>query len=92
MPLGIMPDAKIADHHVEMPAGGTLSVYTDGCFEWRRDSGSFLGSDRFTNTLTEHIKRGTPNLVEKILDDITALVGPAGLPDDCTLVAIRHQG
>jgi len=92
MPLGVMQGITFTDLTAAMPPGGTLFAYTDGCFEWRQASGSFLGSVRFATTLTEHAQRGTPDLVNVILDDIAAQAGPAGLPDDCTLVAMHRPG
>jgi serine phosphatase RsbU (regulator of sigma subunit)/anti-sigma regulatory factor (Ser/Thr protein kinase) len=91
IPLGVMAGVTFTDLTAAMPPGGTLFAYTDGCFEWRKATGSFLGSARFATTLADHTQRGTPDLVNVILDDIAAQAGPAGLPDDCTLVAMHRQ-
>jgi serine phosphatase RsbU (regulator of sigma subunit) len=90
MPLGVMPGVSFDDLTARMPPGGTLFAYTDGCFEWRHTTGSFLGTARFATTLADHAQRGTPDLVNFLLDDIAAQAGPAGLPDDCTLVALHR--
>jgi phosphoserine phosphatase RsbU/P len=92
MPLGVLLNAVVTDHEAELPPGSTLFVFTDGCFEWRRSNGSFLGSNHFGRTLQEHAAGNTPRPVRQVLDEITRQAGPAGLPDDCTLVAIQYQG
>ena len=91
MPLGVLQGIRFTDLTATVPPGSTLFAYTDGCFEWRRTSGSFLGSARFGSTLEHEVRRGNPKLVSTILDDIATQVGPAGLPDDCTLVAMHRQ-
>ena len=90
MPLGVMANAVVADHTAEIPVESTLFMYTDGCFEWRRNNGSFLGSARFADSLVEHAKHSAPHLAKRILAEITTQAGPAGLPDDCTLVTLRR--
>lgn len=89
MPLGVAAHAVVEDHTMAMPPDSILFAYTDGCFEWRRSNGSFLGSTRFASTLVDYAMRGAPDMVKRLLDDITDQAGPAGLPDDCTMVAIR---
>jgi serine phosphatase RsbU (regulator of sigma subunit) len=45
MPVGLLPDLRVATIQVELNAGDTLVMYTDGATEARTAAGEFVGED-----------------------------------------------
>src|SRR4051794_17877667 len=51
MPLGVLPDAAFAESVVDLRAGATLVLYTDGVTEARDDGGAQFGEERLLAVL-----------------------------------------
>ncbi len=83
--LGLDPATPRADHSVELEAGDTLLLYTDGLIERR---GSDLEAD------TVRLERALSGLADEPLEDlaehvIAAFVGGGRPTDDVALLAVR---
>jgi sigma-B regulation protein RsbU (phosphoserine phosphatase) len=68
-PLGITPDLDVAVVEVELPAGTTMVLYTDGVTEARDDAGEQFGEDGLLEVL-----RRLPGGAEATVEAITAAV------------------
>jgi PAS domain S-box-containing protein len=82
--LGLDPDTRRHDHEVELPAGTTLLLYTDGLVE-RRDSALSVGLERLSAALTELGTLPLDALCDAILDRLL----PEAPDDDVALLAVR---
>jgi serine phosphatase RsbU (regulator of sigma subunit)/anti-sigma regulatory factor (Ser/Thr protein kinase) len=89
VPLGVEARVEYAAISVPAQPGDWIFLYTDGCYEWRRSSGSLLGTVQLALTLAQAAATPGP-VVDRVLDGITSDAGAGGLPDDCTLVALRR--
>ena len=53
MPVGLMPDIKVETVGIELAAGDTLVMYTDGATEARTTAGTLLGEDRLMRIVAD---------------------------------------
>ncbi|MGH3386952.1 MAG: SpoIIE family protein phosphatase [Nocardioidaceae bacterium] len=84
--LGITPETTRRDHIVELRAGSTLLLYTDGLVE-RRDEGIDEGVARLQEALAECGARP----VESLCDALVERMVPDGGEDDMALIAVRPR-
>jgi GAF domain-containing protein len=84
--LGIEPNQKYATERVELEAGSTVVLYTDGVIEARRD-GELYGEERLDKALRKHRKLGAQALAEAILAECRTFAGE--LDDDCAIVCLK---
>jgi serine phosphatase RsbU (regulator of sigma subunit) len=86
--LGIEPGQSYAELRDELPAGGTLVVYTDGVIEARNGS-EIYGEERLDALLASQAGLGAAPLARAVVDDCRAFAG-SDLADDCAVVVIRR--
>ena len=74
---------------VQLEAGDTLFLYTDGLSEARNESGEY-GVDRVMTLVHQQAARQPAELIDACLDDVRA----NGVPsfDDMTVLALRRCG
>jgi PAS domain S-box-containing protein len=82
--LGVDPDARRADHTVELADGHTLLLVTDGLVE-RRDTDLDAGVARLEEALRD--LGGTP--LEELCDTLLTRMLPEPGADDVAIVAVR---
>ncbi|MEU2350564.1 SpoIIE family protein phosphatase [Modestobacter sp. NPDC049651] len=83
-PLGIGGTSERADGLVEMPAGSTLLMFTDGLFE-RRASDLDAGRERLRRALAGLVDRPLEALCDGLLAELLA----EGAEDDVAVLAVR---
>jgi sigma-B regulation protein RsbU (phosphoserine phosphatase) len=90
VPVGIMPDWEYSLQTVELPAGSSLFLYTDGLTEAAREDGSLFGEERVLSNLSG-LPAATPSsdLVSHMIDSVKEFVGDAEQSDDLTMLVIR---
>jgi serine phosphatase RsbU (regulator of sigma subunit)/anti-sigma regulatory factor (Ser/Thr protein kinase) len=88
LPLGISPVAAYEDLTISVGRGDTLFAFTDGCYEFDRHRGLEAGRAVFEAELEAALAGDPGRLVPTVLERLQAHA-PGGLPDDCTLVAMR---
>jgi serine phosphatase RsbU (regulator of sigma subunit) len=86
--LGIDPGQSYDELRAQLPAGGTLVLYTDGVVEARRD-GEIYGEERLDALLAAQSGLPAEQLARALVDDCRAFAG-GDLTDDCAVVAIRR--
>ncbi len=91
--LGVFPDAAFSSRSVELPAGATLVLYSDG-FEQAfvdAEAGVRRGdTEGYRRVFTELARVGDPaRLVEQIAERLDAASGSLHQADDVTLVAVH---
>jgi sigma-B regulation protein RsbU (phosphoserine phosphatase) len=92
-PLGMDAVVKYDDQHLTLLPGDTLLFYTDGVVEAMNPARELYGFERL-ESLVRSLQPGiSPQaLIDAVLADVAAFVGPAEQHDDITMVAIRFVG
>lgn len=89
-PLGLMPDAEYEAETVELAAGDTLVVYTDGITEAADPDGEEYGMPRLVRTCREHRSAAPVELAGAVESDLEDFLRGAQPADDRTLVLARR--
>ena len=90
--IGGMDGARYRPYTLQLEAGDTLFVYTDGVPEATSAQEELFGTDRMLQALRSR-ETGTPDeLLEAVRQSIAVFVGPAPQFDDLTMLCIRYLG
>jgi sigma-B regulation protein RsbU (phosphoserine phosphatase) len=90
LPLGMQASQRYVDHQLKLMPGDTVLFYTDGVVEAMNSAQELYGFERLETLVRTSDRDLTPEaLIEAVLTDVTAFVGPAEQHDDITLVAIK---
>lgn len=91
MPLGLMPDMRYEEKEVQMAAGDTLLLYSDGLVEAHSPNRDMFSFPRLMSLVGQYGNTGA--LIEYLLNELRAFTG-AGWEqeDDVTLVTLQHTG
>lgn len=85
--LGEQEDVLFTENYVELPAGVSMLLYTDGILEAQSPEGQAWGQRRFINSLLNCLSQtGHPQL---IIEDLAAFHQSSQYDDDLTLVHVR---
>ena len=98
-PKGIaigIDDGEVFDHAialetVELAAGDTLLLYTDGVNEALDPEGEEFGMDRLRDTFERQSAKNAAGLVEGMIRAIETFAGNAPQNDDITLIAVQKH-
>lgn len=83
--LGLIPGAGRSDHHIDLPDGATLLLYTDGLTERRGED-----PDEGIARLADHLSELGHLPLEQLCDELLQhLQPPGGADDDIALLALR---
>jgi len=91
LPLGMFLETEFSATHVQLEAGDTLFLYTDGLSEASNETCEY-GVDRVMAFVGQHGARQPAELIDACLDDVRAFTN--GVPgfDDITVLAVRRCG
>jgi sigma-B regulation protein RsbU (phosphoserine phosphatase) len=87
-PLGILEDVEYQQGTVEFRAGDGLLMYSDGLSEAMDPAGAEFGEERLRALWGEHGARPPREVIELLLDRISAFRGRASQSDDMTVVVV----
>lgn len=87
--LAGMENVKYRQYELQMGAGDTLFVYTDGVAEATNSNNQLFGTDRMINALNKEPDSNPQRLICNISEDINKFVGKADQFDDITMLAIK---
>jgi len=91
LPLGMFSEGEFSATRLQLEAGDTLFLYTDGLSEARSGDNEY-GVDRVTHLVRQQAARPSAELIAACLEDLRAFANGAPPLDDLTLLAIRHRG
>src|SRR5207248_7256524 len=91
LPLGMFCEGEFSGTRLQLEAGDTLFLYTDGLSEARKANTEY-GVDRVTRLVRQQSARPPAELIAACLDDLRSFVGTEPRADDLTLLAIRRHG
>ena len=87
--LGVIDDVAYEEEVVDLQAGDTLVLYSDGACDATNYEGQRFGRDRLMDAIRRHAEYGAQRAVEEIRWDIRRWTGLAPQADDLTLVVVK---
>jgi phosphoserine phosphatase RsbU/P len=90
--LGIPMPAMHEEQSLDLGAGQTLVVYSDGVTDAWNEGGAFFGDERLLDSLRETAGRPAAEVAHQLLGAIEDFVGDARWHDDVSLVVVRRAG
>jgi sigma-B regulation protein RsbU (phosphoserine phosphatase) len=90
LPLGMFCETEFSSTRVQLEAGDTLFLYTDGLSEARNAIDEY-GVDRVMRLVRQQATRRPADLIAACLDDLHTFAAASPLSDDLTLLAIRRS-
>ena len=91
MPLGVFEDAKFGQRQLELQAGETLLVYTDGVTEAMNPQRELFGEERLKEAVREQSRLSPESLTQRVVAEVARFANGAEPSDDITLLAIQHR-
>ncbi len=91
LPLGMFHEGEFSATRLQLEAGDTLFLYTDGLSEAGSADNEY-GVDRVTRLVRQQAARPPAELIAACLDDLRAFADADPRGDDLTLLAIRRRG
>jgi serine phosphatase RsbU (regulator of sigma subunit) len=87
--LGLMPDQAYATAKLQLGAGDTLVLFTDGVTEAMGEDGGFFGVEATLAALARGGREASSQaMVEALLGEARAFAGGRGASDDVTVLAV----
>ncbi len=90
--LGVEPDAKYTSKTLQLGAGDTLFLYTDGLTEAENIEKNLFGEENALKTADGFGNLPAEEQIGKMCQDLQRFVGTAEQSDDLTMLAIRFKG
>lgn len=91
MVLGIMPDATFSEQQVDLNAGDTLIVYSDGVTEAMNEVADFFGDDRLLAAVQQTAGLPVGEIGSHILNAVSTFIEDAVPNDDVSLIVLRRR-
>lgn len=92
MALGIIERTVYREEHVQLAAGDLLVLITDGVTEAIDPSGQLFSDARVHELLRLQAGRTSQEIVDALVEEVTAFAGSAPQEDDITVLALRYNG
>jgi serine phosphatase RsbU (regulator of sigma subunit) len=89
--LGAMPRMVFDEHAVQLAAGDTLFVYTDGLTDRRTEAGEFYSIERIAALLERSADCDLAAVYEAIYDDVRGFAATDEFKDDIAFVVTRFE-
>jgi phosphoserine phosphatase RsbU/P len=87
--LGVIDEVDLQSVKVDLKPGDVLVLYTDGVTEAINNREEEFGEERLYQVITENRNRPAQEIMQNILDAITAHAGDQPQYDDITLMILR---
>jgi sigma-B regulation protein RsbU (phosphoserine phosphatase) len=92
LPIGLLENASYPSTFLQLEAGDTLLLYTDGVTEAEDKNRNLFQDTRLKQVLEQHPDASLETLQKEIFRAIEAFTGQADQSDDLTLLVARYQG
>jgi sigma-B regulation protein RsbU (phosphoserine phosphatase) len=86
--VGLVDQWSCTTGELELGAGDTLVLYTDGVTDAMDDEGDFFGEERLAELVRRHRGTPPPQLLETVIQAVTRFSGKVQ-EDDLTVVIAR---
>lgn len=91
-PLGWFEDLPIQTLEYQLEPGDILVTYTDGLTEAENIDGKPYGEERLVAVVQANAQRAAPDIMQAIIQSVSAFMGDTPPFDDTTLVVVRYIG
>jgi serine phosphatase RsbU (regulator of sigma subunit) len=89
--LGAMPSMLFEEHRLQIAAGDTLFVYTDGLTDRRNEAGEFYSIDRIIALMDDAHDSDLNTMYEQIFEDVSTFAATDEFRDDIAFVVTRFH-
>jgi serine phosphatase RsbU (regulator of sigma subunit) len=89
--LGAMPSMLFEEHRLQVAAGDTLFVYTDGLTDRRNAAGDFYSIDRIVSLLDSTRDSDLTTVYDQIYEDVSTFPATDEFRDDIAFVVTRFH-
>ena len=90
--LGSFAGVPYRGHELQMAAGDTLVLYTDGVTEAVDEAEAYYGDERLFELLSAQSDESPEGFVRVVRSDVALFAGKAPQADDITVLALRYEG
>jgi sigma-B regulation protein RsbU (phosphoserine phosphatase) len=87
--IGLMEGFAVRAAEVQLQQGDTLVLYTDGATEATNEEGAQYSMDNLAKVIGINRLLAPEQLIQKVVQDVTAFTKGSQLADDLTLIAAR---
>ncbi len=91
-PVGMFPEARYREGEIELAAGDTVLLYSDGLTEARDARGQELGEERLVRLVAARASLPADGLGRALLEEASRFRGGQRPHDDESLVVVRRTG
>jgi sigma-B regulation protein RsbU (phosphoserine phosphatase) len=88
--LGLIEDTTYVEQTVDLNAGDSLVVYSDGVSEAMNESEDFFDDDRLIAAVRQTAGLAAEATGRRVLDAVSAFVGEAAPSDDMSLIVVKR--
>ncbi|MEA2337867.1 MAG: phosphoserine phosphatase RsbU/P [Thermoanaerobaculia bacterium] len=89
--LGAMPSMLFEEHRLQVAAGDTLFVYTDGLTDRRNAAGDFYSIDRIVSLMDSARDSDLTTVYDQIYEDVSTFPATDEFRDDIAFVVTRFH-
>jgi serine phosphatase RsbU (regulator of sigma subunit) len=89
--LGAMPSMRFEEHRLQVTAGDTLFVYTDGVTDRRNAAGEFYSIDRIVSLMDNKRDADLATVYDCIYEDVSTFAATEDFRDDIAFVVTRFH-
>jgi sigma-B regulation protein RsbU (phosphoserine phosphatase) len=89
--LGLLEEGAYEAGQVDLQAGDTLVMVTDGATEAMSEQEEEFGDERVFDTISGARSRGASVQLERLVGAVHGWAGPAGCTDDLTVLVLEAQ-
>jgi sigma-B regulation protein RsbU (phosphoserine phosphatase) len=88
-PLGMFPETRYHEYHLELEPGDVLVLYTDGATEATSPSGEEFGRERLAQAVKDNYDRPAREMIASLQMKVLEWTGNAGATDDVTFFILK---
>jgi serine phosphatase RsbU (regulator of sigma subunit) len=89
--LGAMPSMLFEEHRLQVKAGDTLFVYTDGLTDRRNAAGEFYSLDRIVTLMDNARDADLTTIYDQIYEDVSTFPSTEEFRDDIAFIVTRFH-
>ena len=90
--LGLFADNHYEEGRLTLQPGDLLLLFSDGLPEANDAAGNEFGDERIEALFRQHVALPPPELLDRILQDVTQFADGAPARDDLTIFVLRYRG
>ncbi|MBT4844201.1 MAG: SpoIIE family protein phosphatase [Planctomycetaceae bacterium] len=92
LPVGVMPQMDFTENRLELHAGQSIAVYSDGIIEAiREEDGEWLGEERLVKLLKQESATEATEILTFLEQEVREWCGDAGLQDDVSALLLQRR-